>query len=297
MTTSADQHRSAPALAAATLGLPGLDIDELVAALLAAGVELVELRVDSEQPINVELTSRERRRVRQRFDDAGVTVLAIDSYLRIAAVGPDHQLVDDAIRHAELASDLGARFVRLFPGGRHRMDGSPGADASLRLSGSQATAADQRAVPRLINMSGATTGLDVRFVLETHDSHPTGKDVARILDAVAAESPDSRVGAIWDPLHPWRSGEDPAVTAGLLRPYLTNGSGYLQLKDVGSRTDLTPVLPGSGVVPLDSIVTAAEAVGYRGPWSLEWEKAWSPQIPEFAEAMAAARCWWKGRSG
>ncbi|MGI8415313.1 MAG: sugar phosphate isomerase/epimerase family protein [Nakamurella sp.] len=292
-----DQHCSAPGLAAATLGLPGLDIDELVAALLAAGVELVELRADSEQPISVELTGRQRRGVRQRFDDAGVTVLAIDSYLRVAAIGPDRPLVDDAIRHAELASDLGARFVRLFPGGGHRMDGSPGADASLRLFDSQATAADQRAVPRLINMCAATTGLDVRFALETHDSHPTGQDVARILDAVAAESPDSRVGAIWDPLHPWRSGEDPAVTAGLLRPYLTNGSGYLQLKDVGSRADLTPVLPGSGVVPLDSVVTAAEAVGYRGPWSLEWEKAWSAQIPEFAEAMAATRRWWKSRSG
>ncbi|MDQ2846569.1 MAG: sugar phosphate isomerase/epimerase [Actinomycetota bacterium] len=297
MTTSADQHRSAPALAAATLGLPGLDLDDLVAALLTSRVELVELRADSEQPISVELTGRQRRRVRQRFDDAGVTVLAIDSYLRIAAVGPDHQLVGDAIRHAELASDLGARFVRLFPGGGHRLDGLSGADASRRLSGGQATAADQRAVPRLISMSAATTGLDMRFALETHDSHPTGKDLARILDAVAAESPDSRVGAIWDPLHPWRFCEDPAGTAEMLRPYLTGGSGYIQLKDVGSRTDLTPVLPGSGVVPLDSVVSAAEAVGYRGPWSLEWEKAWSPRIPEFAEAMAATRRWWKGRNG
>jgi sugar phosphate isomerase/epimerase len=87
------------------------------------------------------------------------------------------------------------------------------------------------------------------------------------------------VVAIWDALHPWRSGEQPADTARLLAGRI----GYVQVKDVPSPTDLTPIPPGDGALPLRAMAEALRGIGFDGWVSWEYERAWFPDLPALPE--------------
>ncbi|MFD0823604.1 nitrate- and nitrite sensing domain-containing protein, partial [Micromonospora zhanjiangensis] len=92
----------------------------------------------------------------------------------------------------------------------------------------------------------------VTVLLETHDSHPRGADVARILRAV--DHPRVRAG--WDLLHPWRHGEPVTATAAILRPWLA----HVQLKDVRSLSlGARPAEPLYATV-VDALLAVADAL-------------------------------------
>ncbi|WP_285709952.1 TIM barrel protein [Microtetraspora sp. NBRC 16547] len=94
----------------------------------------------------------------------------------------------------------------------------------------------------------------VRLLVETHDSHPTGRDVRRLLDAAGV--PDV-TGAIWDALHPWRHGESPVDTLAEIRRLLVRE-------------------------------------GYRGWVSLEWERTWYPRVASVGSVLPGALAWVRG---
>jgi sugar phosphate isomerase/epimerase len=236
-------------LAASTLGLPGASLDEIVEVLVAGGCTGVELRAAPGEVVHVGLSSAERVRVRDRLSEAGLTVLSVCSYVKLCAPGDA-----DIEGHVRLAADVGAAAVRLFPGGSD----------------------EQLGIRRLTEAEPMARQLGVRLLVETHDSHPRGADVARLLGATPG------AGAIWDFVHPWRAGEPPSGTYAALADRL----GYVQLKDMAGPT---PALVGSGDLPLSEI--RAVLRDYDGWWSVEWEKAWYPDIPPLADALAAARAW------
>lgn len=195
-------------LGVSSLGLPGASLDELLGLTRAHGCRAVELRVGDGEPVHLGLDPAARARVRAACADAGLDVPAVATYVKVCGEEP----VDEAIAdHLRLAADLGAAGIRVFPGG----DGSP--------------AAAQRAVARLAAAADLASTLGVRILVETHDSHPRGADVARLL--AAPELAGAPVGALWDIAHPWVAGETPRETAQALAPYLS----HVQVKDVTER--------------------------------------------------------------
>ncbi|WP_412538795.1 sugar phosphate isomerase/epimerase family protein [Longispora sp. K20-0274] len=250
-------------LAFSTLGCSGLPLAELVALARSTGWTGVELRVAPDEPVHLGLTSAGRARVRAAL--SGVTPLCLASYVKVAAAGDDDACVADALAHARLAADLDIRAVRVFPGAE-----APGPGA------------DDTAVRRLSAIAHALPA-GVEIWLETHDSHPRGTDVARVLERVD----DPRVSAIWDLLHPWRAGETVRETLAALRPYLA----HVQLKDVAGADDLTPLPLGTGVVPLAAALDLLAGTGYAGWYSLEWESKWHPGAGPLAGALTASRTW------
>ncbi|MDJ0314464.1 TIM barrel protein [Arthrobacter sp. H35-D1] len=174
--------------------------------------------------------------------------------------------------------------VRVFPGAGLEPCGV-GEEPSPALA-----AADLRAARRLNAAAGHARDLGVGILLETHDSHPRASDVARILAHVEADAP---VKVIWDLMHPWRHDETPERTAALL----TESLAYAQYKD-GVRTpdthDVVLTLPGEGQLPLLRMnALAAEIAAMQGifdPWvSLEWERAWHPELPPVGQALASLK--------
>ena len=248
--------------AASTLGMPDAGLDEVVAVLTAGGCTGVELRAGDKQVVHTDLTRTERTGVRRTLAEAGLRPLAVSSYVKICAPGDDQAIVDDLVAHVDLAADLGAGGVRIFPGGAG--DGSD----------------DKRGALRLADAAGPAERRGVQLFVETHDSHPRGSDVARLLDQTGRDD----IGVIWDFVHPWRAGESPAATYAAIESRLA----YVQLKDA---VPPTPTLIGHGQVPLDDIRAVLTKHGYEGWWSLEWEKAWFPDIPSLSEALASARSW------
>jgi sugar phosphate isomerase/epimerase len=249
-------------LAFSTLGCPGLPLPEVAELARRTGWRGIELRSAPDEPVHIGLSAAGRRAAVATLD--GATVLCVASYVKVAAGRvEDDRCVADLLAEAALAADLGARAVRVFPGG----DDEHG---------------DARAIGRL-RAAAPKLPDGVEIWLETHDSHPRGEDVRRVLSRVD----DPRVRAIWDARHPWAAGEAVADTLRALAPWLA----HVQIKDNADAVDKTPVLLGAGAVPLREILGAVRAAGYDGWYSLEWERKWHPGIPPLADALAAGNEW------
>ena len=271
-------------LAASTLGVLEEDLTTTVGILQRHGAGAVELRSAEGTFVHTGLDGAQRAAVRARFADAGIDVFAVASQVRIAAAGDDSEAVDQLGAELRLAADLGARHVRVFPG-------APAARVpsdQLPPLEEDAEAVDARAASRLQRVAALAEELGVWPALETHDSHPRGQDIARVLAALDRVAPGHSVGAIWDVLHPWRVGESLEDSAAHLLPRVVDGRGYVQIKDVAHPADTTPVLQGAGAVPAARFLELLDDAGYRGPISLEWERFWYPHVPSLDDALGAA---------
>ncbi|UGY91530.1 sugar phosphate isomerase/epimerase family protein [Streptomyces gobiensis] len=252
-------------LAFSTLGAPGLPIRDVVRLAADCGFHGVELRAHPEEPVRPGLTLNQRVDVVEAFRSADIRILALAGYTHVAEPGADEPVLAEIRQLLELARDLGARYIRVFPGGG---DSSP-------VEG-EATAAR-----RLGEVAPYAADLGVRVLLETHDSHRTGAAAVRCVQPVGHGS----VGVLWDVLHTWLGGEAPATTHELLAPYL----GYVQVKDIAAAGDTTPLPPGTGVLPLAEVIGLLSRAGWDGWLCWEYEKRWYPRIPELAGLLPAAR--------
>lgn len=173
-------------LAFSTLGLPGRPLAEVLRLAASHGWAGLELRCAPGEPVHPEMTAAERSAAARALWRAGVTPLALAGYAAVAAPGEDARPVAELRGQLRLAADLGARHLRVFP---------RGGDAP-------AVGADRRAARRLAAVADEAESLGVRILLETHDSHRAGRDVARVLELVDHPA----VGALWDVLHTWLAG-------------------------------------------------------------------------------------------
>jgi sugar phosphate isomerase/epimerase len=253
-------------LAFSTLGCSGLPLRSVADLAERTGWQGVEVRSAADEPVHA--GSPPAIRAAARADLARITPVCIASYVRVAtSTITDDDCVRALLAEAQLAKDLGAGAVRVFPGG-------DGPDP------------DNRAVRRLRAAANALPA-GVQIWLETHDSHPRGQDIARVLRRV--DHPQVR--AIWDIAHPWLHGEEAIRTAQLLRPWLA----HVQVKDQATVDDRTPVPLGTGVLPLRHALRALADLSYQGWLSLEWERKWHPTAAPIEEALPAARTWLTAR--
>lgn len=252
-------------LAFSTLGVPELPVEQVARLAADNGFHGVELRASPEGPVHTGLTAHERADVAAQFGKAGVEVLAVAGYAKVAAAGDDEPVLDEIGAAMRLAHDLGASFVRVFPGG----------------AGLGREEADALAARRLAAAAPVAEDLGVRVLLETHDSHRGGADVARVLGRVG------HVGAagLWDVMHTWLAGEQPSATFPALAPFL----GYVQVKDIASASDTAPLPLGAGVLPLAETVEVLSRADWDGWLCWEYEKRWYPQAADLPPLLGPAR--------
>jgi sugar phosphate isomerase/epimerase len=248
-----------------TLGCPTDPPNAIASTARRHGIHHVELRAHSDGPVHVRMPHEVRRNLLDAMTAADIVVVNLASYIELADAGvATRAVVDDALRHIELAEQLGASAVRVFGGG-------PRDDSTVAHSRE-----------RLDAVLAATAGSDVAILLETHDRLPRGQDVADVL----ADMP-ARAAAVWDVVNPWRTGETPEATARALDGRIA----LVQVKDALSPENVAPVLPGTGAVPLAPVLEALASRGWYGVLSLEWERAWYPEVAPLDAAIPAARSW------
>ncbi|MFC3452726.1 sugar phosphate isomerase/epimerase family protein [Amycolatopsis speibonae] len=241
-----------------TLGLPGVPVREAARTAQAHGCDGLELRVHPGEELHLGLPGGDVDRIRSQLAEEGLAVACLAGYAKVCAPGRDQPVIDELKALIELAQRVGAPAVRVFPGGDEN--------------------ADRRITPVVDELRSS----GVRLLIETHDSHPTG---AAAVGLAARFSAPELVAVLWDAVHPWRAGEQPALTRQALGDYL----GYFQVKDIRSCQDPTPVPPGDGAVPLTQ---CGELLRSWSGWvSLEWEKAWYPGIAPVEAPLRAAAAW------
>ena len=168
-------------------------------------------------------------------------------------------------RFIDVASALGAPYVRVF-GNEYPKGMSK--EAVLAYIGRGLHQLGEYARPR-----------GVTVVLESHGQFvdsPTLLELMRL-----ADSPG--VALLWDAHHTYVAGEQPEATVAKLGPWIR----HTHLKDsVPSGNDRKYVLTGRGEVPVKRQIEALARIGYKGFYSLEWEKRWHPEIEEPEVAFA-----------
>lgn len=269
-------------LSVSTLGCPGVELPELLDWLDRAGVPGLELRLSSGQLADPVMTRAERTELRHRIVDAGHVVTGVASYVRVGDDCSDEVVLGALVAAVDVAADLGAPAVRVFPGAPTLPSGYDEVP-ELRERRSEVDVSMAR---RLSAVTTYAEDRDVTPCLETHDSHPTGSLVAAVLGQV-----DGRVGAVWDVMHPWRVGESLTDSWAALEPWLSRPGSSVQVKDADLPRSATPLLLGAGAVPLEEFATLLTERGYRGPVVLEWEKAWHPEAVTLDLALPSLGSW------
>jgi sugar phosphate isomerase/epimerase len=248
-----------PPIAFSTLACPEWSPEEVVDRAAALGYDAVEWRGGDEGHVSTAWDDDRRTVLRRRMDERGVTALAVTAYSVFTSPDTDEREANRAhLRaHLRLARDLGAPFVRTFLG--FRIDDAGDDALTARLAGAIAPVADEAAT------------LGVTVVIEPHDDFVVASSVAAVLRALDHPA----VGAVWDIGNAWEAGERPEIGGAALAPWIR----YIQLKDGrerGAGWQLTRL--GEGDVPLTASLALAASRGPLPPISLEWERAWHPEL-------------------
>ena len=252
-------------LAFSTLGCPEWSLEQIFEAARTNGYEGVELRFYNGSLDLLKALADfpgGPRAFRRQFERVGLEICCLDTSVTLAA--PESSLTEGE-QMIELALTLGAPYVRVFGG-----EAAPGESPTDHL---------KRASQHLARLGRRAAQRGLKVLVETHDAFPTGAQVASLLQAAGGQG----AGALWDLHHPVRMGESPAQTARLIGAQ----THHVHVKDGKPEGGYT--LLGEGDIPLRELAAELHHAGYRGYLSLEWEKAWHPELaePEVAFPHAA----------
>jgi sugar phosphate isomerase/epimerase len=252
-------------LAFSTLGCPNWELDKIVETAERLGYDGVELRaVGGTLDLlgRPEFTSSNLSTTRSQFEDRDLEVCCVDTSCTFHS--PDQKQrnaqVDLALKHAELAAELRAPLIRIFPDkiqpGATRNQTRDYIIESLRL------------------LAERLPG-EVDVALETHGDFARTETTTEIVRLVN----HPRLKLIWDVANSLAAG-DPIEEAGHnVNPFLS----HIHLRDarpVSTSEHWLPVLAGRGNVSFAEALIAIERLNYDGYVSFEWEKYWHPEIEE-----------------
>jgi len=252
-----------------TLGCPEWSRETVIERAAAFGYDGVEWRGGPQGHVSPALPPSERQALRQRVAGAGMISLAVTAYSRFTSPEAAERAaqLDHLRQHLDLAADLGATYVRTFigqlPPGRSRAEALPAIHDGLRAAAEHA----------------ASVGVIV--AAESHDDWVRSASVADILTAV----PHTALRALWDFGNAFAAGEDPDEGLRALGPRL----GYVHVKDgqvIDGEWHLTQL--GQGQVPLGRVIHGLLAIGYNGGLTVEWERAWHPELEPAETALPVA---------
>lgn len=251
-----------------TVACPAWDFPTIAARAKEYGYDGVEIRgfLDDAPPgiaANVFLT--DPAKVRATFADAGVEIACLASSVAMAHDRKANAaLARDLSAYIDTAAKLGCRTVKLF-------------DTDVRPGQTRATAAV--ALGKWLEPLGDVAAHhDITLVVENALSFRTAKELWLMLETINHPN----VAACWDVFNAALIGESPNVSV----PVLNSRIQYVQLKDA----KLGPLGAaycklGDGDVNLKRFLTRLQGIGYTGYVTLEWEKAWLPNIAEPEEIL------------
>lgn len=251
-----------------TLGCPSWSWSKILDFAQQNGFSAVELRGlqgTMDLPSRLEFADGQIEQSKQEIAKRGLHISCVSSSAEMHNTGPEHEKqLADARRFIDLASRLGAPFVRVF---------------GNKLVGSRDAAVEHIAAA-LRELGDYATPKSVTVILESHGDFTNSQILREILEKAASP----RVGLLWDAHHTFVDGkEDPAFTYSQLGKYIR----HTHLKDSRMENgERHYVLTGRGDVPVKRQVEVLAGAGYGGYYSFEWEKVWHPELEEPEVAIA-----------
>jgi sugar phosphate isomerase/epimerase len=263
---------SAPAgrlpIAVSTLGCPKWDWNTIVRNTSQWGFAALELRGIQDQmdlPKCAEFTGDRLKGSLADLSAAGLAVSDLGASAQMHEPDPAKRArhMDEARRFIDLAHELRAPYVRVFPN-----QFIPGEDKRVTFA---------RISDGLHQLAEYARPAGVTIIVESHGEFRRAEDIVPILEGAKSKN----VGFLWDAHHTCLEGEKPADTFAQLGK-LTR---HTHLKDSvpipgKPKEERRYVLTGTGEIPVKDTVRVLAAGGYKGYYCFEWEKRWHPEIEE-----------------
>jgi sugar phosphate isomerase/epimerase len=275
-------------LAFSTLGCPDWDLRQVAEAARKWGYDAIELRalngsldlLGRAEFVGVQLLA-----TRAFLERAGIKICCVDTSCTFHTPDANERVkqMQMALVHAELAADLGAPLIRVFPDkiqpGAQREETRDWIADCLRSIAER--------MPETVNVG-----------LETHGDFARAEAAAEIVRLAG----HAKVKLIWDVANSVAAGDTIEVAGEIVAPHLA----HVHLRDakpVARSEHWLPVLAGHGRVSFAKALSVLKDLKYDGYVSFEWEKYWHPEIeapeialPDFSNAMrylagaAAGKC-------
>jgi sugar phosphate isomerase/epimerase len=270
----AKENRKRIPLAFSTLGCPAWEWNKILDFAQQHGFSAIELRGlqgNLDLPSNPIFAADRIAQTKNEIRDHKLRIACVSSSAQLYTEDGDKRAKDlsDARKFIDLASTLGAPYVRVF-GGKADKDNSPAPDDATKA----------RVAAGLKELGSYAGPKNVTVIIESHDHFTASATLKDVLTAANSE----HAGILWDAHHTYAtSNEEPEHTVKELGRWIR----HTHLKDsTGSGEDRKYVLTGRGNVPIERQIKALQGIGYKGFFCFEWEKMWHPEIddPEIAIA-------------
>ena len=254
-------------IAFSTLGCPDWEWKTILDQAAQHGFAAIEMRGlmgEMDLPKSPQFTGAKLRESLKDLDALGLKIsdLGASTNMHEPDAAKRAKQMDEAKRFIELAHQLRAPYVRVFP--------------NQLVKGEERKTTIDRIIAGLRELGDHAKGSDVTIIVESHGEFATSPPLLEIIRG--ADHPN--VAFLWDAHHTCVAGEKPAETFKQLGRYVR----HTHLKDSrppkGDEKSRRYVLTGSGDVPVKETVKVLAAGGYRGYYGFEWEKKWHPEIEE-----------------
>ncbi len=259
-------------LAFSTLGCPAWEWPKILDFAQQHGFEAIELRGlmgNMDLPSAAVFAPDRIARTKAEISAHKLRIACVSSSATLYYEEPEKRSKEfaDARRFIDLASTLGAPYVRVF-GGKSPSDKDPLPSDAVKA----------RVASGLRELGSYAAPKNVTVIIESHDHFTSSATLKDLLQAANSE----HVGVLWDAHHTFAtSNEQPEDTVKQLGRWIR----HTHLKDsVGTGEDRKYVLTGHGNVPIERQIEALQSIGYKGFYCFEWEKVWHPDLddPEIA---------------
>src|SRR5262245_14753235 len=252
-------------LAFSTLGCPSWELDQIVETAERLGYDGVELRAiggSLDLLRRPEFSASHIANTKAEFEDRDLEICCIDTSCTFHSTDKDERLqqVDLAVAYAELAAELGAPLIRVFP---DRIQAGATRTETRDYIVESLTKVAERLPPQ------------VCVALETHGDFALTEKTTEIVALV--NHPQVRL--VWDVANSLAAGDSIAQGGQTVAPFLS----HIHLRDarpVSEEQHWLPVLAGKGNVSFAETLSTIEKLDYCGYVSFEWEKYWRPEIEE-----------------
>lgn len=238
------------------------------------------------------------------LEQRGVRLQVLASSVRFDHADPEQLAAHMQMcrEYIEMAAALDCPFIRVF------------GDVLPTEPSARAKTLSQIAW-NLADLGAIAAKAGVRLLLETHGdftSTPAIRELTTCWTGNDQIAFPPGTGMLWDTHHPWRfHGEPLAETWAAIGPHVwhthwkdsvTESARTLSAEEqaaeahaksinAGHRTAVYALF-GAGEFPIDETLALLKQAGFRGWYSLEWEKAWHPQLdgpevslPQYAHEM------------
>jgi sugar phosphate isomerase/epimerase len=260
-----------------TLACPNWRLDQVIELAARTGYDAIELRfLEGEDSLwkLPAFTGAALIATRQMLTDHGLFVACLDTSCRFHSADRKDRSrqIEEGVRMAELAAELGAPGIRVF--------------GDKIQPGTERDSTRGWIADGIRELSEHTLRSGVEVWLETHGDFATSAEAIAILEMSGRDA-----GVIWDPANALLDGgESPGEALEVLESKLR----HVHLKDFmrfGSKW--RPALTGEGDFPLREVLDALQAANYDRFVSFEWEKRWHPEIAEAGIAVPHFAQWFR----